>query len=63
MSADIDHEYTNEIVCPWCGSIHGDSWERHRDEGSEDCQSCRKPFKWSRIITTEYSTEKTEEKQ
>jgi len=23
----IDHEYTNEIVCPWCGYEMSDSWD------------------------------------
>jgi hypothetical protein len=24
---DIDHEFTEDIVCPHCGHVHGDSWE------------------------------------
>ena len=22
-----EHEYTKEIVCPWCGYEYSDSWE------------------------------------
>jgi hypothetical protein len=62
VSADIDHEYTDEIVCPWCGEVHGDSWERHSNEGEDDCQSCGKSFRWSRNVTVDYSTEKKEVK-
>lgn len=57
MSDNIHHEYTNEIVCPYCGEEHGDSWERN-DEGMDICQNCGKEFAYSRIITVEYSTEK-----
>lgn len=53
----IDHEYTNEIVCPHCGEVFRDSWE-FDDEGIYECWECHKPFSWVRTVTVEYSTEK-----
>ena len=34
---DIDHEYTREIVCPWCGYEFSDSWEIQGNDESEQC--------------------------
>jgi len=58
---DVDHKYTVEIVCPWCGYEHGDSWERSEDDGTDNCDKCGKFFEWSRNITVDYTTEKKEE--
>ena len=63
--SDIEHDYTDEIVCPYCGAIHGDSWEYFRD-GNDDaeikCQSCGKDFAATMDISVSYSTERKEEK-
>ena len=57
----IDHKYTNEIVCPFCGYEFGDSWE-YRDDcedlGLIDCDECHKSFYATRNITIDYSTNK-----
>lgn len=58
---EIDHEYTNEIVCPWCGCEFSDSWELGNGGECtelEECPDCEKEFYASRIITVEYSTQK-----
>lgn len=58
---DIDHEYTDEIVCPWCGYKFEDSWEFSCDDedlGLIDCYECDKQFYASRNIRVTYSTEK-----
>lgn len=55
---EIDHQNTDEIVCPHCGYIHGDSCHRDRDSGEDDCQECEMPFFWERQITVDYSTSK-----
>ena len=52
---DIEHEYTEEIVCPWCGYETGDSWECS-DEGEEECPECQKKFNYSRNIQVSYSS-------
>ncbi len=55
----IEHEYTNEIVCPYCGYEFNDSWEFNRDESGEtDCPECDRKFKYSVNITVDYSTSK-----
>ncbi len=52
----VEHEYTKEIVCPYCGEEVGDSWEFNDDCGEWECNECGKKFNWSRTITVEYST-------
>ena len=56
----IEHEYTFEIVCPYCGYEHGDSWEQSGDDGDIDCDECGKEFTYNRDIEVSYSTEKKE---
>ena len=60
MKEEIDHEYTDEIVCPHCGYEFGDSWELGdgEDIGELDCDGCGKNFYAERIITVNYSTRK-----
>ena len=56
MSNDIEHDYTDEIVCPWCGYRHSDSWG---DVGSlQDCDNCEKSFYAERHMEVTYSTRK-----
>lgn len=55
---EIDHEYTDEIICPHCGHKYSDCWEWGDDEGVEECYNCYKPFSWTRNITVNYCTEK-----
>jgi len=55
--ADIDHEYTREIVCPGCGDELGDSWELSDDDGDEQCGECGITFTWERHVEVTYSTD------
>lgn len=32
VEREIDHEYTDEVVCPFCGYEESDSWEYKGDE-------------------------------
>lgn len=57
--ADIQHENTEEIVCPWCGHQYQDSWE-FSDDDETDCDECEKQFTFHRIIDVTYDTEKVE---
>lgn len=45
---EIDHEFTSNIVCPYCGHTHSDSWEYFRDRENIvqdiDCAKCGKSF-------------------
>ena len=57
----IYHEYTRNIVCPYCGAKDGDSWEclpGEEDLGNIECWECEKTFSAQRIITVEYCTYK-----
>ena len=52
---EINHEYTDEVVCPHCGYEHTDSWDRP-DSDEDECGECGKPFQYSRSTTVKYST-------
>ena len=59
----IDHDLTDEIVCPHCGYEMSDSWECHLlpdDEQILECSECGEKYKATCVITVEYSTEKLE---
>lgn len=55
---EIEHEYTDELVCPYCGYEKTDSWEYHEDEGGVDCDECDKSYLYTRVVTVEYITDK-----
>lgn len=48
------HKYTAEVVCPWCGYVHGDSWEM--GEGKQECHFCNQKFEMERDVTVHYNT-------
>ena len=52
-AGEIEHRYTQDIVCPHCGFEEGDSWERRRDYGDETCQECGQVFRWERAEAAE----------
>lgn len=53
----IDHVATDEIVCPHCGHVHTDSWERRSDSDENDeCAECGKLFGWERETDVTYSS-------
>jgi hypothetical protein len=63
MSKSIDHKYTQEIVCPYCGCEWIDSWEEGNHGGEEDiglleCPDCERTFNTTRQIDITYSTER-----
>jgi DNA-directed RNA polymerase subunit RPC12/RpoP len=58
---EIDHEYTDEVVCPYCGFEYGDSYEFFTGchENSEaQCEGCNKYFAMTRNVSVDYSTSK-----
>lgn len=55
MSEKIDHNYTDEVVCPYCGYEFGDSWELG-EEGGLECDKCGKEFEFYRNIEVTYCT-------
>lgn len=57
-TTDIDHDGTDNLVCPYCGYEHTDSWEIEDDEGERSCDDCQKEFTYQREVTTTYASEK-----
>ncbi len=58
---EIDHDHTDEIVCPCCGYEHQDSWE-FQDNGEQKCYGCKKVFTWDRQVKVTYCTTKKNDK-
>jgi hypothetical protein len=59
--SDIDHEWSDEIVCPYCGHERSDSWEcgtSGEGDWDDECDECGKPFRTSRNVTITYTTRK-----
>ncbi len=60
---EIEHEYTDEIVCPYCGNEYSDSWE-YEEEGSKiECDSCNRKFNYTRNTSVSYTTSKLDCKE
>jgi hypothetical protein len=55
---EINHEYTQEIVCPHCGYADRDSWEVEPNDDEMNCGRCDKEFYYERHIDVTYSTQK-----
>jgi len=58
---EIEHDYTDEVVCPWCGYEHADSWERNMNNGSESmdwCEECGGQMSITCHIDVSYTTGK-----
>lgn len=54
----IDHKGTSELVCPYCGYTHSDSWELTSENGFSECTKCEKNFFYERDIEITYCTKK-----
>lgn len=57
---EIDCDWTDEVVCPYCGTEFLDSWE-YEDEGEEYCEECNKEFAFQRNVIVGYSSQKMEQ--
>ncbi len=53
---NIDHEFTKEIICPFCGHPVSDSWEIQPDEDILECNFCWEKFYYCREVEVTYST-------
>mgnify|MGYP001248578645 CR=1 FL=1 len=58
---NIEHEYTSNIVCPYCGYEDKDSWERSDDSDIISCNNCDKIFSYTRWVDVSYCTYKESE--
>jgi uncharacterized Zn-finger protein len=54
----IDCICTDEITCPYCGHVHGDSWDHEPDNSEIECDGCGKEFEYFRSKSVSYSTYK-----
>lgn len=52
--SEIDCKYTNEVICPFCGYEHSESWDI--SEGVQECDKCAKKFYMTKDMTVEYSS-------
>jgi len=59
MPEEIDHQFTDEIVCPYCGYEHSDSWEMG-DQGEIECEKCGKTFEYWVETQVHYTTKRKE---
>ena len=57
---EIDHEYTDEIVCPYCGYMHDCSWEFDERGGDISCEECHNEFEYEVDYSISYTTRKKE---
>lgn len=57
---EIEHDCTDEIVCPHCGYEMMDSYEMDDDDGEIECYECSKLFHYQRSKRIWYSTVKVE---
>ncbi len=64
MEEDIDHEYTSDLVCPYCGNKESDSWEYRESDGFTgeiECGRCEKHYKYETHVDVTFSTKKIKE--
>lgn len=57
MSKEIDHSYTDELVCPYCGHEHGDDGEMN-EAGDYECSKCKKNFSFEVDYSKSYTSRK-----
>jgi len=61
LSADLNaspevNEFEQHIICPYCGHVDYDSFERS-DEDTVECPVCGGTIHYERVVTVEYTTE------
>lgn len=55
----IDCVATDEVVCPYCGNEHSESYEffeGNRDDTEVTCTECERDFRTSRDVSVSYSS-------
>lgn len=61
--SSIDHRYTSQPVCPWCGATDHDWWDgggfqADGDEADQECGTCEKPYRTTVHYDVDFCTEK-----
>ncbi len=58
----LKHEYTDEVVCPYCGHKHDESYEFFNELEETavgvSCGMCDREFNAVRRISVDYSTQR-----
>lgn len=60
----IEHEYTDDVVCPFCGTTHDgcDVFDGARaNDTTQDCDECGRSFEVERDFSVYYITRKPKE--
>lgn len=52
-----DEDYTNNIICPFCGYENLDSWEKPDGEETNECENCGSIFSYRQNVTIEYCSQ------
>jgi hypothetical protein len=52
----INHDGTDNIICPCCGHNESESWERQEDQGEDQCEQCGARFSYRRDVSVTYTT-------
>lgn len=55
-TAESDCEYTDSIVCPFCGYVVEESWEYEEGESQGVCPECDRTFELEIMVQTHYTT-------
>ncbi len=60
---ELDHDGTDNPICPWCGHVICDAWDYGNEMFSEDdtdveCPSCERPFTSSCHTSHTFTTER-----
>lgn len=57
---ELDYSYTDEIICPYCGHEHSDSWEASDESDDEQCGECGKHFSYTSYTTRNFTSKKVD---
>lgn len=64
MTDDIDHEFTDEVVCPYCGQTHegtGVFDGTPANDTTHECDRCGRTFEVTRDFDVYYITRAPQE--
>lgn len=56
----IEHEYTDRLVCPYCGHIEVDSFECASESDDYQCGICDKRFTYTTQVHRTFTSEKAD---
>lgn len=57
---EIDHEYTDNLICPYCGYEDQDSWELSESSDNYTCGDCSKNFTYNSSVSRTFTSQKAD---